>query len=219
MLPKLLIQCYQMKVLSINPLQPDASAIKEAARILRRGGVVIYPTDTCYGIGADARNPRARERIVKMKQRDESKKFSIIVKDIALIEKIAFVDDTQREILQHYLPGQYTFILMNADLSILNKNTLGVRIPDNVVTQELANAFGEPFISTSANFVGQPALYTYEEINEDFLQLIDPENLPDLVLDAGVLPKNPPSTVVNLVKKLPVIIRQGAAPFTWPIIQ
>ncbi len=207
-----------MKVLQIDPRQPDASIIKEAARILRRGGVIIYPTDTCYGIGADARNPRARERIVKMKQRDESKKFSIIVKDIELIEKIAFVDDEQREILRHYLPGQFTFVLMNADLSILNKNTLGIRIPDNIVTQSIADAFDSPFISTSANIVGQPTLYTYPEINDDFLQLIDPENLPDLVLDAGVLPKNPPSTVVNLVKNPPVIIRQGAAPFDWPLI-
>jgi tRNA threonylcarbamoyl adenosine modification protein (Sua5/YciO/YrdC/YwlC family) len=206
-----------MKVLSINPLQPDASAIEIAAKTLRRGGVIIYPTDTCYGIGADARNPRARERIVRMKQRDESKKFSIIVKDIALIEKIAFVDDIQRAILKHYLPGQFTFILMNTDLSILNKNTIGVRIPKNIVTQDITNAFDEPFISTSANIVGQPVLYSYQDINDDFLQLIDPNNLPDLVLDAGVLPHNPPSTVVNLVKKPPITIREGATPFVWPL--
>lgn len=217
MLPKFLVEYYQMKVLQIDPLQPDASIIKEAARILRSGGVIIYPTDTCYGIGADARNPRARGRIVKMKQRDESKKFSIIVKDIELIEKIAFVDDEQRAILRHYLPGQFTFVLMNADLSILNKNTLGIRIPDNIVTQSIADAFDSPFISTSANIVGQPTLYSYSEINEDFLQLIDPENLADLVLDAGILPQNLPSTVVNLVKKPPVILRQGAVKFTWPI--
>ncbi len=204
-----------MERVMIDPVRPDPVILAKAGDILRRGGVVVFPSDTCYGLGADARNPQARARIVAMKQRDESKKFSVIVKDIATIERIAVVDDIQRAVLEHYLPGQYTFILMSADFGILGTNTIGIRMPDNVVTQGLAMAFGSPFISTSANSSGQPPIYTAANLTDQFLGHLDPTNLPDLVLDAGDIPETPPSTVVDLVRMPATIIRQGAVPFTW----
>lgn len=204
-----------MERLTIDLMEPDQAAIAKAGDILRRGGVVVFPSDTCYGIGADARNARARTRITAMKQRDESKKFSVIVKDIATIERIAVVDDMQRAALEHYLPGQFTFVLMSADFGILGTNTIGVRMPDNVVTQGMADSFGSPFISTSANLGGQPPIYTSTNLMEQFLERLDPSEVPDLVLDAGDLPKTPPSTVVDLVRIPATIIRQGAVPFTW----
>ncbi|MEK7184013.1 MAG: L-threonylcarbamoyladenylate synthase [Patescibacteria group bacterium] len=208
-----------MERLHLDPTNPDPAVLQQAGDILRRGGVIIYPSDTCYGLGADVRNALARERIGRMKQREESKKYSVIAKDIELIERIAIVDEVQLAILKHYLPGQYTFVLLSADLSILNSNTIGVRMPKNLVTQGIANAFGSPFISTSANLGGQPTLYSYDQLQEDFLQLIDPDDLPNLILDAGILPHNPPSTVVDLTATPPAILRQGAVPFVWPLPQ
>ncbi len=206
-----------MKVLAIDPGNPDPAAIGAAVGILRKGGVLIYPTDTCYGLGADPRNKRAVQRLSAMKQRDESKKFSVITKDLDQIGSITILKDAQRAVLERYLPGPFTFVLLAANLQLFGSNTIGVRIPDHPVTRQIADAFDGPFISTSANLGGHPAIYSYQDIQEDFLHLIDHDNLPDLVLDAGVLPQNPPSTVVDLVKQPPVVIRQGAAEFRWPL--
>ena len=202
-----------MKVLRIDPKNPDPAVIAQVADVLRCGGVIIYPTDTCYGLGADPRSLRSKQRIAKIKHRDESKKYSVISKDIPEIEKLAIVNDEQRLILTSHLPGPFTFILLAAYLQFLHSNTVGFRVPNYAITQQLSSSFGKPFISTSANFSGQPAIYSIGNIHSDFLELLETDELPDLVLDAGNLPLNPPSTVVDLVSKPPVIIRQGAAVF------
>lgn len=217
MLPEFLVHYYYMKVVRIDALQPDPAVMNETAKLLRRGGVIIYPSDTCYGLGADPANQRAKQRIARMKQRDESKKFSVIAKDIAMIESVVILNDEQRAILHYYLPGQFTFVLLAANLHLLQSNSIGVRIPYHPFTSYLSHVFDKPFISTSANLSGHPAIYSYDEIQHNFLQLLDPDDLPDLVLDAGALPVNPPSTVVDLVQKPPAIIRQGAARFRWPV--
>ncbi len=202
-----------MTVVPINPAHPDPAAIAAASDVLRKGGVIVYPTDTCYGIGADPHNTRAVARIAAMKRRDERKKYSVIVNGIAGIERVAILTDSQRAALERSLPGPFTFVLLAADLQLLGSNTVGIRVPDHEVTRQLAVAFGAPFISTSANLTGEPALYSYEAIREEFLGVQESSNLPDLVLDAGTLPDIPPSTIVDLTCTPPVIIRQGAAPF------
>lgn len=198
-------------------MKPDPLVIRAAADVLQRGGVLIYPTDTCYGIGVDGRSEVGRAKIAAIKQRDAVKPFSVIARDRAQIEGIAELNDQQRAILDTYLPGPFTFILLSASRIFSTSSTIGVRIPDYPLTQLLAETFGEPFISTSANAGGQPALYSFAEIQERFLTTLPDALLPDLCLDAGELPMNLPSTVVDLTQKPPKVIRQGGIPFTWPM--
>ncbi|MBI4032461.1 threonylcarbamoyl-AMP synthase [Candidatus Berkelbacteria bacterium] len=205
-----------MDILPINQHRPEERAIQAAVSTLRRGGILIYPTDTCYGLGCDARNVRAMARIAQLKGRAAAKKFSVIVRDVDSIEEITVVNGVQREIIQHYLPGPYTFVLLNADFRVASTNTLGVRVPDCAITQAIASAFGEPYITTSANRAGTGALYSQAEIRENLLNHLDLGHLPDLILDAGELPRTDTSTVVDLTKSPPVVLRQGSGVFTWP---
>ncbi|MBI4185536.1 threonylcarbamoyl-AMP synthase [Candidatus Berkelbacteria bacterium] len=207
-----------MEICRINPTNPDPAAVDLAARVLRSGGLLIYPTDTCYGLGADARSVRAMERISALKGgRPESKRYSIIARDLEHIEKVTLVNDVQRQILQAYLPGPYTFILMNCDFEVAKTSTLGVRIPDYPVTAALAAAFDEPYITTSANLSGTGAVYSIEELKADFLDRVPPDLWPDLVLDAGPLTLRDPSTVIDLTKDPPTVLRPSTHSFSWPI--
>ncbi len=207
-----------MKTLSIDPVNPDPAIIALAARVLREGGSVVYPTDTCYGLGVDARSVRAMRRIAELKGgRAQTKRFSVIARDIDHIEELTLVDERTREILKAYLPGPFTFILMNADFQVARTSTLGVRIPQHAVTQALARGFADAYITTSANLEGRPALYSAGDLQEHFLAHVDQSLWPDIILDAGPLIEHPPSTVVDVTKPLPQILRQGGLPFVWPV--
>lgn len=201
----------------IDPLNPDPVAIELAAQILRRGGLIIYPTDTCYGLGADARCQPAMERIIRLKGKRDAKKFSVIASDLDHIAELTIVDEEQQQILEQYLPGPYTFILMNADFTVAQTSTLGVRVPDFATTRALSQAFTDAYTTTSANLSGTGGLYTIADIDTQFLHAVDEEEWPDLILDAGDLPVRPSSTVVNLTTLEPTILREGAVPFVWPI--
>jgi len=205
-----------MEVFKINPNHPDPSVIERVRNVLRAGGVIVYPTDTCYGLGCDARNKRAKRRIGQMKRRGEEKRFSVIVRDLDQAADITQLTDDQKLMLNQYLPGPFTFILINTDLRIASASTLGVRIPDYPVTQAIAQVFTEPFITTSANISGVSEPYSRYALNEGVLRSSATEH-PDVVIDAGELPKNQPSTVVDLTSKPPHVIREGARPFIWPL--
>lgn len=153
-------------------------------------------------------------KIAEMKGRDIEKKFSVIAPSIKAIETIAAVTQNQRDILHHYLPGPFTFVLPNADFSVARTSTLGIRVPDCAVTAAIGTAFGEPYITTSANISGTGALYSFEEINAHLLQRLPDALLPDLVLNAGDLPRTDASTVVDLTSPTPSIIRQGSGSFS-----
>ncbi|MBI2590121.1 threonylcarbamoyl-AMP synthase [Candidatus Berkelbacteria bacterium] len=203
-----------MKILTLSPQKPDSSAIQAAVEVLKRGGVLIYPTDTCYGLGTDARNRRAIQRLLALKDRETGKKFSVIAQDLEHIERLAQLSDYQRETLKRYLPGSYTFILLNADFGISPTNTIGIRIPDYPITQVISQTFHDAYITTSANLSGQGALYSLEDIKKHFLHVVPQESQPDLILNAGALPQVPSSTVVDLTTTPPTLIRQGNAHFT-----
>ena len=205
-----------MIVVNITRTSPEQDAINQAAAVLRRGGVIIYPSDTCYGIGCDARNTRAMDRVAAIKGRDHAKKFSVIVRDLEHVRSLTAITTAQEEILNAYLPGPYTFILMNTDFTVAKTNTLGVRIPNNLVTAALSASFGEPYITSSANFSGMGAVYAISDLYTSFLDTLPPEEQPDLILNAGNLPVVPASTVVDLTQPTPTIIRQGAGEFHWP---
>lgn len=196
-----------MKIIKIDSKNPDPEVINQAVKILENGGVIVYPTDTCYGLGADMANPKAVEKIYKIKNRDQNKPLSVIVKDIKEIEKYAEIDSKRKEILEKYLPGPITFILKTKS-DRFNQETVGFRIPDYTITKMLANKFNKPYSTTSANISNQPVCYTIKEVLDQFKNI---KYQPDLILDAGVLDKkNPPSVVVDLVSLPPRVLREGA---------
>lgn len=205
-----------MRILDINPRNPEPEIINEAAKVVAGGGILIYPTDTCYGIGGDATSTQAIHKIQQLKSREAHKPFSVIVRDLPMIHKYAILDETGEAVLRHYLPGQYTFALLTKNFNQWPYNSIWVRMPNYAVTQALAEALPMPYITTSANISGEPPAYSIEELEQSLLSDEGLTVVPDLILNAGPIPHNPPSTIVNLTVWPPKIIRQGGVTFTWP---
>ena len=195
-----------MKIIKINPNKPQKKVIEKAAEIVKLGGVIIYPTDTCYGLGADITNPIAVKKIYEIKNR-EKKALSMIVKDINQIEKYAELDDLRKKFLKKYLPGAVTVVLLNIDYKNIKMNTLAFRIPNYEITRQLIQKLNSPLTTTSANLSGNEVCYSVEEILKQFK---NKKNMPDLILDGGNLSKNLPSTVVDIISWPPKVLRQGS---------
>jgi len=195
-----------MKIIKINPNKPQKKVIEKAAEIVKLGGVIIYPTDTCYGLGADITNPIAVKKIYEIKNR-EKKALSMIVKDISQIEKYAELDDLRKKFLKKYLPGAVTVVLLNIDYKNIKMNTLAFRIPNYEITRQLIQKLNSPLTTTSANLSGNEVCYSVEEILKQFK---NKKNMPDLILDGGNLSKNLPSTVVDIISWPPKVLRQGS---------
>lgn len=196
-----------MKTIKINPQKPQAKAIAEAVKILKMGGTLVYPTDTCYGLGVDITNLLAVDKIYRIKGRAFRKPLSVIVRNLAQIKKMAEVDKKREKILKKYLPGPVTFVLLNLDYKTFKQNTVGFRIPDYKITQLIADKVDFPYATTSANVSNKPPCYSVTEVNKQFK---NQKYQPDLILDAGKLSKNPPSTVVDFIHYPPRTLRQGS---------
>jgi L-threonylcarbamoyladenylate synthase len=195
-----------MKIIKINPKKPDESIIDDVVETLKQGGVIVYPSDTCYGLGADITNIFAIEKIYRIKNRNNKQPLSIIVKNIEQLQKYALVKTNQKTILLNHLPGPFTFLLLNLNYKYFKLSKIGLRIPDYLITQLIANKFNKPYATTSANITNNQPCYSIG----DFLKQINKSiYLPDLILDAGPLPVNPPSTIVDLTGEEPIILRQG----------
>ena len=201
-----------MKILKVNPenLRDSEKAIVEAAKIMLAGGTVIFPTDTVYGLGCDATNEQAVKKIFKIKGRKETQPLAIIVRDLAMAKKVAFVDRRLEKALNIIWPGAITVILWKKyklpEVLTAKEQTIGLRIPDYKLTQFLAENMGRPYVATSANISGKQATNKISEVLKHF------ENnflKPDLILDAGNLKCCEPSTVLDLSKEKPKIVRVG----------
>jgi len=193
--------------LSVHPENPQGRHINRAAEVLSRGGVVVYPTDTVYGLGCDITNKKAIEKITAIKGRDPKKPMSFVCSDLQHISRYARVSNFAYRILKRFLPGPYTFVLEatreTPKILLTKQKTVGIRIPDNKVSLELVAALGNPIISTSANLsndepIGNP---------DDLAKILGPRV--DIILDSGVLAQTP-STVVSLVNDSVNILREGA---------
>lgn len=188
------------------------NVVDKAVRHLERGQAIICPTDTVYGLLADATNDEAVERVFQIKKRDKKKAIPIFVKDIKMAKKYTKMDKDMENFLQEIWPGKITVALKrkeNKGLSKLlfgNKKTIGLRIPDYKLIREILNKFNKPLTGTSANISSQPSTTKIEEIFDYFE---DEEVRPDLILDAGKIPYSYPSTVVDFSKDKPKIIRRG----------
>src|SRR3989338_835917 len=206
--------CYDVTMRRVE-LSPDTltDVIEQASTMLRQGGVILYPTDTLYGLGADAFSDKAVDTIYAIKGRDEKKPIHCIVSDIAMAEEYAEVTNDARLLFERLLPGGLTVILRkrkNVRGGIARSiETIGIRIPHNDFCIQLAGAFGEPFTATSANLAG----HEHQRSVEAILKQLGPNaEIIDLIIDAGELPPSAPSTVVDLSGEEPVILREGAIP-------
>lgn len=197
--------------LSIHPESPEPRKIKQVVERLQDGGVIIYPTDTVYGIGCDVTNHKAVERVCRLRRLDPDKAMlAMICKDMSQVSAhAAQLDNQVFRMLKQYLPGPYTFILKaNNEVPKMFKNrkkTLGIRIPDNKIIQALVEELGRPILTTS--------LKSDDEILEYFTDPLDIyndfENLVDVVIDGGNC-GNIPSTLIDCSKGEPELIRLGA---------
>lgn len=175
----------------------DIEIIKKAANIVRKGGVIVYPTDTCYGIGCDATNPKAIEKIFRIKEREKNKPLPLIASSIQMIEKYVFLEERAIKLFFAF-PGISVSLKKKGSLipDSVNREKVAFRIPSNEISRKLSELSNKPLVSTSANRSGDNPPYSIEEVKislKNFLNEID------LFLDGGILDKNPPSTIVDLV--------------------
>ncbi|OEK08653.1 threonylcarbamoyl-AMP synthase [Flavivirga aquatica] len=188
---------------------PNPKEIDRVVKILKNGGLIIYPTDTVYGLGCDITNIKALERIAKIKGvKLEKANFSFICHGLSnLSDYVKQIDTSVFKILKRALPGPYTFILPGAKTlpnPFKKKKTVGIRVPDNNIAIEIVKQLGNPIVSTS--------IYDEDEVLE---YTTDPElilekwgNLVDLVIDGGY-GDNEASTVIDLSEDEPIIVREG----------
>lgn len=194
-------------MLFVHPQTPQARHILRATDCLRDGGVVVYPTDTVYGLGCDITSKHAVERIIRIKGRDPKKPMSFVCADLTHISRYARVSNVAYRILKRFLPGPYTFILEASSevpkLLLTKQKTVGIRIPAHPVSGALVRELGNPILSTSANASGADPLNVPAEIQEVLGKQVD------LILDSGILAQVP-STVVSLVHDRVQVLREGA---------
>ncbi len=188
---------------------PQQRLIQHTVDVLKDGGVIVYPTDTIYGLGVDLFNKKSMDRIFRIKKTSNHKLLSFICPDLKDIANWAIVPDYAYKIMRRVTPGSYTFVLpatRQVPKTLLQKRkTVGIRIPDSIVAIELANQLGRPLLSTSVP-LGEDGYYTDpQEIYEQYKFDID------LILDAGVT-FNQPSTIVDFTSTEPEILRVGAGP-------
>jgi tRNA threonylcarbamoyl adenosine modification protein (Sua5/YciO/YrdC/YwlC family) len=193
-------------LLSINADHPEPRKIRRALEALQAGEVIAYPTDTVYGLGCDLTNKRAVDRLYTIKGMDRSHQLAFICPDLGDIARYAIVEKPVYRILRHFLPGPYCFILEATrevpKLVQSKRKTVGIRIPRHEVTLTLTRELGRPLISTTAQSKGGDPMVDPHEIDAVFRGL-------GLVLDAGGGGMKP-TTVVDLTKSPPEIIREGA---------
>ena len=197
------------KFIKIYPENPNEKEIEKVVNILRDGGIIIYPTDTVYGLGCDITNSEALERIAQFKGvKLEKANFSFICADLSnMSDYVKQIDNTTFKILKKALPGPYTFILPggnNLPKDFKRKKTVGIRVPDNNIARILVQKLGNPIVSTS--------IYDEDELIE---YTTDPElifekwqNKIDAIIDGGY-GDNVASTIIDLSNGTPVVIREG----------
>jgi tRNA threonylcarbamoyl adenosine modification protein (Sua5/YciO/YrdC/YwlC family) len=190
--------------------KPNEAAIAKVVKVLKEGGLVIYPTDTVYGLGCDITNTKALERIAKIKGiKLEKANFSFICHDLSNIsDYVRQIDTSTFKLLKRALPGPYTFILPgnnNLPKEFKKKTTVGIRVPDNSIALEIVRKLGNPIVSTSIRDEDDVIEYTTdpELIFEKW------QNLVDLVIDGGY-GSNIASTIIDLSGEEPIVVREGS---------
>ena len=193
-------------IIEINAETPEPRKIRRAVEVLERGGVVAYPTDTCYGFGCDMYNKKAIEQLYKLKGMPKSQQLAFICRDLGDVARYAVLNDYEYRIMKQHLPGPYCFIL-NSTREVprtvqTSRKHVGVRVPNHPIALALVTELGRPIISTTACRPDAAPYIDAHEVNMDFRGL-------ELVIDGGVGGETP-STVINLTGDSPDIVRVGA---------
>jgi len=196
-----------MEYFELHPETPQLRYINKAVELLKKGGIIIYPTDTVYGIGCDIFNHEAVKMIYQIKNEANTKLFSFMCHNLKDIAKYAKVSDHSYKVMKRCLPGPYTFVLP-ASKEVPKKlwtkrRTVGIRIPNHQVAQLLAEELGNPIISTSVTNRKGEVLFNPLEIKTIFNMRVD------LMLSSGAL-SGKPSTIIDLSSEKIEIIREGA---------
>ena len=196
-----------MEYYELHSENPQMRYINKAVDVLKEGGIIIYPTDTVYGIGCDIYNKAALDKLFTIKNDTDEKLFSFICSDFKQISKYAKISDSAYRSMKHLLPGPYTFVLPAVKLvpkQLWSKRkTVGIRMPDNWVALKLIEELGCPIVSTSTTNRFGEVIYDPVEIKNIF------NNRVDLMLGMGNL-SGDPSSVIDLSEDEPEVIREGA---------
>lgn len=199
----------------IHPQNPQSRLIRSAVEIVRKGGVIVYPTDSCYALGCHIGDKKAMEQIRSIRQVDEQHHFTLVCRDLSEIAQYARVDNVQYRLLKANTPGSYTFLLpatreVPRRLQHPRKSTIGIRVPDHPVALALLEELGEPLLSSTLILPGDE-----QPLTDPFEIRLRLEHEVDLVLDGGHCGSEP-TTVIDLSDDTPVLMRQGKgtlAPF------
>ena len=197
-----------MKVIKINPDKPDQKLLQQAAAIILNDGVIAYPTETVYGLGANALSNVAVEKVYQLKQREKNKPILVIASNLEqVMELVKIFPDVARALVRHFWPGPLTIVFKAAPYLakplLGNGNSIGIRIPDNRICSELLKLCGVPLTSTSANLTGGKNSVNVEEVLSSF------RNKLDFMIDGGCTCSRVSSTVLDLTREKPVLLREG----------
>ncbi len=195
----------------INPKNPQVRLITKVVEILKKGGIIAYPTDTYYGIGCDIMNKKAIGKIYQLKQRNRIKPFSFICSGLKNISHYAKISNYAYKTMKRLLPGPYTFVLEGSKLvpkiMLTKRKTAGIRVPDHPICLELVETLGNPIITTSATMPDGTNFFDPSLIHDFFYPRID------VVIDGGPVPGYP-SSVISLINDVPEVIRKGRGDIT-----
>lgn len=184
--------------------------IGRGVKILQKGGVIAFPTDTVYGLGADAFNSTAVERIYKIKNRPTHRQFPLLIADVEQLTSLAQpIPEIAWFLVRRFWPGGLTLVLLKTDslpTHLASGTTIAIRVPNHPVCLALIQYLGNPIIGTSANISGQPAALTAEEVGKQLREKVD------FIINGGRCPGGKESTVVDVTDETPVILRQGIIP-------
>lgn len=193
--------------IKVHPDNPHKRDISMAVNVLREGGLIIYPTDTVYGIGCDLHNKRALQRLYHLKGKSKFDPVSVIVQDVRQASIYAKISNYAYRVLRHCLPGPYTFILPATReiprIMLSKRKEVGIRIPDSNVCRALLEMFEKPLVNTSVNMAVDELLNDPDEIENRY------RNTVELMLDADRVPDAEESTVVSLIHDEIEILREG----------
>jgi tRNA threonylcarbamoyl adenosine modification protein (Sua5/YciO/YrdC/YwlC family) len=194
--------------LQLHPVSPQLRFVRQAVEVLRGGGVIVYPTDSCYALGCHIGDKAALERIRDIRQTDKNHHFTLVCRDLAEVGKYALVDNWQYRLLRAHTPGPYTFLLKASRetprrLKHERRGTIGLRVPDHPVTSMLLGELGEPIMSSTLLLPGEELPRT--DAKEIYEKL---EHSVDLVLDGGNCGMVP-TTVIDLSGDHAVVVRVG----------
>ena len=188
---------------------------KEIKTLLLSGGLIVYPTETAYGLGGDAFNKDVINKVRRLKKRNKQKPLPVICGSVIIAQTIAIFNNSAKDLAKKFWPGPLTLVLpvqhshtgeYESAISLLTstQKTIALRVSSNTIARELSRLIKAPIISTSANLSGQGECYSVFCVLKQLGR-----NKPDLIIDAGRLPKKPPSTIVDCTVKPPKVLRQG----------